>query len=64
MIDNKIAISVTEAASMLNISRMTLYRLMKQADFPSYKIGNRTVIDLQGLKEWSRKQAGDNHRCF
>lgn len=62
MNENEIAISASKAASLLNISRATLYRLLKRDDFPSYKIGNRTVIDLQGLKEWSRKQAGDNNR--
>ena len=61
MNDNEIAISVSKAASLLNISRPTLYRLLKQEDFPAYKIGNRTVVDLQGLKEWSRKRAGDTY---
>lgn len=61
MNENEIAVSVTRAAALLNISRPTLYRLLKRDDFPSYKIGNRTVIDLQGLKEWSRKQAGDTY---
>ena len=59
MDENRIAVSVTEAARLLGLSRPTMYRVMKSHGFPFYKIGNRTLIDLQGLKEWSRRQAGD-----
>ena len=63
--DNKIAFSVTEAAAQLGISRPAFYRLMKQEkDFPCYKVGTRTLIDVESLKAWSARQAqgGENHK--
>ena len=57
--DDRIAISVTEAAAQLGISRPAFYKLMRQErDFPCYKVGTRTLIDVAGLKAWSAKQAG------
>ena len=58
MNENKIAVSVTEAARLLGVSRPIMYRIMKQDGFPYYKVGSRTLIDLQGLRDWSRRQAG------
>ena len=51
----RIAVSVTEAAEMLGPK--SVYRLTKRADFPAFKAGNRTVISVEGLQEWVRRQA-------
>ncbi len=51
-----LALSVTEAARLLGISRPTLYTLLHRADFPSFKLGGRTLISAEGLRKWVRAQ--------
>ena len=53
----KIALSVTETAEMLGVSRPTVYRLIQRADFPAFKIGSRTLISRDGLARWVEAQA-------
>ncbi len=50
------ALSITEAAKLLGISRPTLYNLLHRADFPAFKLGGRTLISTEGLREWVRAQ--------
>ena len=52
-----LALSVTEAAKLLGISRPTLYTLIHREDFPAFKLGGRTLISAEGLREWVRVQA-------
>lgn len=54
---DKLAYSATEAAQALGVSRSTVYQLMKRADFPSFKVGIRTLISAEGLREWVKGQA-------
>lgn len=51
-----LAYSTTQGAQVLNISRPTLYRLMQDPSFPKFKIGARTMIPADGLREWVRAQ--------
>lgn len=53
----KIALSVTEAAELLGVSRPTVYKLMHRADFPVLRIGTRTLIHRAKLEEWCAAQA-------
>ena len=55
--NEKITLSVSEAAIALGVSRPTVYQLMRRADFPSFKIGTRTVIPRQALERWAEEQA-------
>ena len=52
MVD-KLAYSMTEAAEVLGV-----YTLAKRADFPSFKVGTRTLISAEGLQEWVAAQVG------
>lgn len=52
-----LAYSTNEGARVLNISRPTLYKLMQDPTFPKFKIGARTLIPAEPLKEWVRAQA-------
>lgn len=52
-----LAVSTTEAARLLGISRPTLYRLMNRSDFPSFHVGNRVLVSVAGLREWIDNQA-------
>lgn len=54
----KIALSVTEAAQLLGVSRPVVYTLTHRADFPVFKAGHRTLISRVGLEKWVEKQAG------
>lgn len=54
---DKLAYSSTETAQVLGVSRPTVYQLMKRADFPAFKVGNRTLISADGLREWVKSQA-------
>lgn len=54
---DRLAYSPTEAAQALGVSRPTVYRLIKREDFPSFKIGSRTLVSADGLKEWVQKQS-------
>lgn len=53
----KITLNVSETASVLGVSRTVVYQLIKRRDFPSFKIGARTVIPRAALEEWANKQA-------
>ena len=50
-----LAVSAPEAARLLGVSKPTVYQLMNRADFPAFKIGTRTLVSVEGLREWTRK---------
>lgn len=54
-----LAVSAPEAARLLGVSKPTVYQLMNRADFPAFKIGTRTLISVEGLREWTRKQVNE-----
>ena len=49
-----IAVTVQNAAKLLGISDRTLYDMTNMVGFPAFKIGNRTLISVEGLREWVR----------
>lgn len=51
-----LAISASETARILGISRPTVYQLFRQAGFPVFKVGNRTLVSVDGLRAWIAKQ--------
>ncbi len=50
------AISASETARILGVSRPTVYQLFHQEGFPAFKIGNRTLVSVDGLRTWIAKQ--------
>lgn len=54
------AVSAAEAARLLGVSKPKVYDLMGHSDFPSFKVGGRTLISVDGLREWVRKQTEVN----
>lgn len=52
----KMACSISEAAQMLGISRPSMYLLLDQPGFPAFRVGNRRLISVEGLKNWIRDQ--------
>ena len=53
----KLAVSVPEAAELLGMCPKTVYQLTRRQDFPAFKAGNRTIISVEGLREWVKNQA-------
>ncbi len=51
-----LTMSVEEAAQQLGICTKIAYQLTHRADFPTIKIGRRTRVSREGLREWVRKQ--------
>ena len=52
----KLALSITETAALLGVSRPTVYNLIHSAGFPSFRIGGRVVVSRSGLEEWINHQ--------
>ena len=52
-----VAISVSDAAKLLGISKPTMYQVIHQPDFPAFRVGGRTLISTDGLRDWVRAQA-------
>lgn len=59
--EKKIAVSVSEAAQLLGLSRPTVYKLIHRGDFPVMRIGSRTLVHREKLEEWAAAQTGENH---
>ena len=57
--NEKITLSVTEAAAVLGVSRPTVYQLIHRQDFPAFKVGARTMIPRSSLEEWAERLAGE-----
>lgn len=47
-----LAVSAAEAARLLGVSKPTIYQYIGREDFPSFKLGNRTLISVEGLRAW------------
>ena len=55
--NDRLAVSVVEAAKMLGVSRPTMYQLIRREDFPAARIGGRVLIPVKQLEEWLEKQS-------
>ena len=58
-----VAVSVTETARLLGVSRPVVYQLLNRSDFPAFKLGNRTLVSVEGLKAWVKYQAEVVHHA-
>ena len=57
-----LAVSAAEAARLLSVSRPKIYELMATPDFPAFKLGGRTLVSVDGLREWVAKQTAPEVR--
>jgi excisionase family DNA binding protein len=48
----KILISITEAASVLSISRAKAYEMIKKQELPRVKVGYVWRVPVEGLRKW------------
>lgn len=57
--NTKLTVSITDTAEILGVSVPTVYKLIKRDDFPSFKVGRRTLISYVGLSEWIERQTAE-----
>ena len=55
---DRVTLSITETAAALGVSRPTVYALLHKRGFPAFKVGGRTLVSAEGLREWVASQAG------
>lgn len=55
---DRVTLSVAETAAALGVSRPTVYNLLHEQGFPAFKVGGRTLVSVEGLREWVAAQAG------
>lgn len=53
----KLALSIDEVATLLGVSKPTVYDLIHRDGFPSFKVGRRTLVSRSRLTEWVDLQA-------
>ena len=54
----RVALTVTETAAALGVSRPTVYKLLRRADFPGFRVGSRQLVSREGLARWVAEQSG------
>lgn len=54
---DKLTYSIREASEVLGLSRPKMYDLINCDDFPSFRVGGRVLISVEGLKRWVAAQA-------
>ena len=53
----KLAVTVTEMADMLSISRPFAYTIINREDFKgSFRVGSKRLISVDALREWIKNQ--------
>ena len=58
MAENKLLLSVREAAALLSIGRNLCYDLIAQGQLPHVRLGRRVLVSRQGLEAWIAQQGG------
>lgn len=53
----KLALSISDVAELLGVSKPTVYELIHRSDFPSFKIGKRVLVSRARLAEWVDAQS-------
>lgn len=56
IISEPLAVSMSEAARLLNVSRPTVYRLAKMQGFPVVRLGGCVRVPVDSLREWVKRQ--------
>ncbi len=56
MKEEQIVMTVQDVMDFLQISRATVYRLVEQGAFPSYKIGRGVRFKRQDIEEYFEQQ--------
>lgn len=52
---NDISYTIEEIASLLKVSKLTVYDLIKKEELPSYRVGRQMRVDLKDLEEYKER---------
>ncbi len=58
MADEKISITIDEAAKLLGVGRNTMLEFAKMDGFPAIRLKRKIIIDKQALPEWFANNYG------
>ena len=47
-------------AKVLGIAISSAYELMQEKDFPTFKVGNRKLVEKEKFRQWVESQSGGN----
>lgn len=51
-----VTISTEDAAILMGLSVPVVRELTHRKDFPAFKVGKRTLISYDGLRQWAQEQ--------
>lgn len=54
--DEELAYTPKKAAKLLGVGNNTIYKLLKEDDFPSYMVAGKYYVSKKGLQEWIDNQ--------
>lgn len=57
---NKTSLSAQEVAELLDISKNTVYDLIKKGELPSYRIGRKVRVDVEDVEYYKNKSRTNN----
>lgn len=63
MVENRLVVSVTEAAELLGISRGLAYELARTGKLPSLRLGRRLVVPRAALLSWLEQASAPKSRA-
>lgn len=53
--DDRLAISINEAARVAGVGRTRIYQALGDGELPSIKLGRRRLIRLSAIEDWLAK---------
>ncbi len=56
--NEKLTITVDEAAKMLGVGRNTMLEFVKMEDFPAIRLKRKIIIDKEALPKWFSNNYG------
>ena len=56
--NDRIGISIDEAAKLLNVGRNTMLEIVKMEGFPAIKLKRKIIIDKNALPKWFENNYG------
>lgn len=59
-----IAVTIEQSTKLLNMSRPSVVALMQNPKFPFFKIGNKTLIPVEGLKKFINALSAQHYRVI
>ena len=60
MTDERLAVSVNEAAELIGLGRDVTYRLVMSGEVPSFKVGTRRLVPIAGLREYVARRMAES----